>query len=289
MILIPMPDHVSFRWQMLTQITAMEELGLLPNCRWLVYTQLETSRQLTDLMAMGVAQIEVWQDWPRDVRYNGAMKPWLVGKFLSKHPELVFENLEVIDPDVLLLSTKRITADQQVVYGTNTDSYTGVGYLKSKGVWEDLCSMVEVDPVYASEFTAIGAQLIWTGLPGLWWEDTARRSITAYNYLQEHESDVQAWCAEMYVTQLSLIRDGRIPAANPDMGMVWANGLKDGLARARYFHDAGVTEANPDHFCKLTYKDSQPFRDEIVVSDESASSVYVEYIRKAAVRFANII
>lgn len=289
MILIPMPDHVSFRWQMLTQITAMEELGLLPNCRWLVYVQNEPSRQLSDIIDTGVAKIEVWQDWPRDTRYNGAMKPWLIGKYLSKNPQWVFREYEVVDPDVLLLSKDRITPGNRAVFGTNTDSYTGVKYLKSKDVWEDLCDIVEVDPEYASRFSGIGAQLIWTGLPGSWWEDVARRSITAFNYMTEHESDVQAWCAEMYVTHLSLIRDGRLPAIHPEMEMVWANGGRGALSKARYYHNAGVTEVNSEHFCKLGYKDSQPFHDEIRVSPESASSLYVDYIRKAAVRFADIV
>lgn len=289
MILIPMPDHVSFRWQMLTQITAMEELGLLPNCRWLVYVQNEPSRQLSDIIDTGVAKIEVWQDWPRDTRYNGAMKPWLIGKYLSKNPRWVFCEYEVVDPDVLLLSKDRITPDNRAVFGTNTDSYTGVKYLKSKDVWEDLCDIVEVDPEYASHFSGIGAQLIWTGLPGSWWEDVARRSITAFNYMTEHESDVQAWCAEMYVTHLSLIRDGRLPSIHPEMEMVWANGGRGALGKARYYHNAGVTEVNSEHFCKLGYKDSQPFHDEIQVSPESASSLYVDYIRKAAVRFADIV
>lgn len=288
MYLIPVPDHPFFRWQMITQITAMEELGLLSQCHWLMYTG-ELSPQLRALIEYKVAKITVWPDWPRDSSYNGAMKPWLIGKWLSANPEKVFDNYIVIDPDVIPITTNFPIPPYGEVYGTDTDSYTGPGYLKSKDVFKGLCDIVGVDSSYAEQFPGIGAQLSWRGLSGQWWEEVAQFSITAHRYMVEHPSDIQAWCSEMYITQLCLIRDGWVPRAIPDMDMVWANGSIEKWNSAGFFHDAGVTEANPNHFCKLQFNPESPFGKEIAVSETSASRRYIDYIRKTEKRFEDII
>lgn len=290
MLLIPTSDHPFFRWQVITQIAAMEELGLLSDCRWLFYCNQRPSRQLQAIIDSGVAKLAVWPDWPRDNSYNGAMKPWLIGKYLQAHPKLIFDAHTVIDPDVIPTRVfHQMTPTRNIVYGTDTDSYTGPGYLKSKEVFDDLCQIVGVDPDYAAEFPGVGAQLTWSGLSGAWWQSVAKLSIEAYHFMNRHHSDVQKWCAEMYVTHLCLIRDGYIPTKALGMAMVWANGPAHQWDTAAFYHNAGVTEHNPNDFCKLDFKSTQPFGKAISTSPESASRKYVEYIRKAESRFPDLI
>lgn len=290
MYLIPSSDNIAFRWQVLVQIAAMEELGALEDCVWLFYCQGTPSDQLRRIMKGTEAKIVVWPDWPRDARYNAAMKPWLVGKWLSAHPDRVFEDHTLIDPDVIPYRyDHRVSNHRGVVSGTDTDSYTGPGYLDSKGVTEGLCELVGVSAELFRESPGIGAQIRWNGLPGKWWEDVAKLSIDAFHYMTAHSSDVQAWCSEMYITQMALIRDGWKTQIDPKMSMVWANGPVNKLATAGFFHNAGVVSENPEHFCKLAFSKRTPFNTPIDVSPDSASYEYVEYIRKAETRYGDII
>lgn len=61
--------------------------------------------------------------------------------------------------------------------------------------------------------------------------------------------------------------------------MVWAAGPASGWKTEGVFHDAGVVERTPGHFCKLNYQDSPFFQPIDDISEDSASARYVELIR----------
>lgn len=295
MILVPLPDHPYYLWQALVQAVYLKGKGW--PVTYLVYTvgQPTPSPRLRALMGAGVASWHVWPEWrPGAYRgYDACMKPWLVGKFLAAHPELVDESLLIVDPDALPLRPWP-EAVPGVLYGTDTDSYTGPGYLRSKGAWEPLCSLVGVDPDTASSVPGVGAQYVTTGLPGAWWEAVGELSIVAHRLLTSIPAPagdpypVQAWCAEMYVTQLAAIRDGITPTSHPGMSMVWANGPRDGWEREGFFHDAGQFVEDGRHFCKTSHQNS-PWRRPVSVDPGSASAPYVDLIKQTARDFPHLV
>ena len=80
MYLVPFSDHPFYLWQALVQMHALQG----QRARWLVYCPTGSpSPLLAAIMRAGVADIAAWPDWDRDRAYNPAMKPWLVGKWLT--------------------------------------------------------------------------------------------------------------------------------------------------------------------------------------------------------------
>ena len=292
-VLTPTADHPYFLWQALVHAVWAREHDW--QVSYLVYHQGSPSPRLQRLAGAGLGDWHVWRDWrPSEAKsYNAAMKPWLVGKHLAAHPELVDESLLICDPDALPLRPWP-DAIPGVLLGTDTDSYTGPGYLKSKGAWEPLCSLVGVHPDVAATLPGMGAQYVTTGLPGSWWEHVAEQSVAAFQLMRTMPAPagdpypVQAWCAEMYVTQLAAIRDGIEPRIAPEMGMVWANGPRAGWESEGFFHDAGQQEPHPQHFCKISHQVS-PFGCVGEVDPESSSAPYVDLIRRTATAHPDLV
>lgn len=272
MIIVPLPDHPHYLWQALVQMYVLRD----QQARWLVYCPTgRPSPVLEGILSSRVASITAWPDWERD-RYNAAMKPWLVGKWLTASG---YEGpVQVLDPDVIPTGQPVPDPVPGVLLGTDTDNYTGPRWLDSKGALEPLCAMVGVDVDEARSSRGMGAQYITQGIPGRWWESVAELSTRAYRMLQKHPVDAQPWCAEMYVTHLSAVRDGYRPTSSPDMGMVWADGPASGWATETYFHDAGVTEPRPGAFHKGSHQ-SWP-REIPTVDPGQAAHHYVDLIRE---------
>ena len=278
-MIVPLSDHPYYLWQALVQAVELKRLGI--PATYLVYTQTPApSARLRAIMGAGLADWHVWRDWRTSKTYNAAMKPWLVGKWLTANPDRVDAPFVLIDPDCIPTRAPAGEVTATRWFGTDTDSYTCPGYLRSKpGVWDALCALVGVDPTTADR-PGVGAQVAAVGQPGEFWETVAAKSIEAHAMMTAGPTDVQAWCAEMYVTALECARRGIDLAPDPGMSMLWANGPAAGWETHGYFHDAGVTAENGRDFCKITHQAS-PWGKSLDVHPESASARYVELIRAA--------
>lgn len=286
-VVVALSDHPYYLWQALVQAVELKRLGLPTT--YLVYTSgREPSATLQRLMEAALADWHVWRDWRTSRTYNAAMKPWLVGRWLEAYPEHVDTRFTLIDPDCIPTREPAAEVTPTRWAGTDTDSYTGPDYLRSKpGVWEGLCDLVGVDQEVADRPGA-GAQVTALGQPAEFWTTVALKSIKAYRFLQASRTDVQAWCAEMYVTSLEAARRGISLDIEPSYEMVWANGPASGWETAGFHHSAGVTVENGRDFCKISHQRS-PWGKELEVHPESASARYVELIRAVEVQHPDLI
>lgn len=292
-----------YLWQAVVQKWALNRLGW--DVTYLVYyTTAKPPPRLAKLAS--VAEVEAWPDWrtTEEHGYNPAMKPWLVGKWLERYPERADQPLVLMDPDVVPTGATRMPDPTPTTWwGTDTDWYTGPGYLQSKGdgVWRGLCDIVGVDPDEAAQWPGIGAQYAFVGQPAEFWSTVAVKSVEAYNWMVKTAKQftpvlpdgtkglpVQAWCSEMYVMQLEMIRRGIEPTARPEMDMVWANGPAADWERAGFFHDAGIVDPEPGHFHKQSFQVS-PWGRRKAVSPDSASARYVDLIREVEVAWPKAI
>lgn len=288
-VVVPLPDEDFYLWQAVVQAVELKRLGW--DVTYLVYHQArQPSKHAARLTRL--AAVEFWRDW-RDAKhyvYNPAMKPWLVGRWLEREPNP--GPFLLIDPDVIPTGATTMpepTADTW--YGTDTDSYTGPGYIRSKGegLWLEVCELVGVDPAQAERFRGIGAQYATAGSTSEFWCAVAEKSLEVFRhvttqeslarYTPEGEYPLQSWTAEMYVWQLEAIRLGIAPVVSPAMEMVWADGPVADWKRVGFFHDAGQVVDNGKDFCKLTFQIS-PWHGPIPVDPASASYRYAEMIRR---------
>ena len=290
--LVPLPDTDFYLWQMLVQIAS----GAVEEGAWLLYVTERPSERLSALMDAQIAEMHVWPDWrqPGGPTYNPAMKAGLVGQYLAAHPQAVDEPHLIIDPDVIPTGRGLPSGQRGTLLGTDTDSYTGVDYLRSKGALDALCDLVGVSVEEVERWVpAIGSQYLTWGIPGEWWSEVERLSVPAYHLLLNlnvpvGQTPVQAWCAEMYVTHLMAVRDGYRPTASTDLSMVWAGDDVTGWDSSAFFHNAGVVEPNGRDFAKTEHQ-SSPWKSDIEVSEESASARYVELIHDTAKKFPHLV
>jgi hypothetical protein len=286
-IVVPLSDHPYYLWQALVQAVELYKMEIPTT--YLVYTQGSSpSDKLRKIMDSGLADWHVWSDWRTEKTYNAAMKPALVGKWLIANPHHRFTPITIIDPDAIPTREPKGVVTPSRWVGTNTDSYTGADYIKSKpGIWEMLCEVVGVNPV-ETHYTGVGAQISSVGQTGEFWETIANKSIIAYHKMLESDTDVQAWCSEMYITSLECIRRDIMLLPDPAYSMVWANGPASGWQTCGFYHSAGVTTENNHDFCKLTHQLS-PWGKSFNVHPNSASHWYVELIHNVKRQYPELV
>lgn len=304
---IPIPDSPYYLWQALVQMAHFRELGYEEDAHYpIVYFGGRPSDLLlrfwesNDLRAF----LHLYPDTRADISYSASMKPWLMGKFFEQFPEEASSVYHYLDPDCVFTRPMDFTpflGDDNRWFGSDTRSYTGVDYLRGKGeqLFLDLCDISGVTPdaVLAHDHNSIGAQYFIKNAGADFWFNVERKSVIAYKHMvdtadqyhpSDHQHPVQAWCAEMYMQQFETIRAGFTPMASDLMGFCWANAPAEAWDAHPYFHNAGQPTENGRDFCKITWQ-SSPFGKDITVSPESASSRYVELIRRTEAMFPHLI
>lgn len=299
---IPCPDHPYYLWQVLVQATSMEAQRVEPT--WVVYTPNRPPSSLlrrvaSEIHRQGAGDVQVVRA-PRSLLggYDAAMKPWCVARYLDARGGTMDAPTLYLDPDVVI--SREPGTWPGPWHGSDTDSYTGPGYLQSKGggLWEALCGDLRADPVEAASFPGIGAQYVLGGDTAPFWDHVADRSRWLYDLIQRdpgryhpagEEFGVQAWCSEMYVTHVAAVAAGYRPTADPALSFSWASDDADQWGLHTFHHDAGVPEENGRDFCKVTHQ-SAPWRADLTgVSPSSCSSRYVDLIHATTHRWPGLV
>lgn len=305
--LIPVPDHDYYLWQLLVQAAHFRELGYEDDAHYLVvYFKDEPSDRLRMLFESDELRcyLHAYPDTRADKGYSASMKPWLLSQYFDQFPEMGALPHNYLDPDVLFtrpMDFAPYEAHDNTWYGSDTRSYTGAEYIRSKGeqLFLDLCRIGDVDPedVLRHDHNSIGAQYFIKDTDADFWAHVERTSVEAYHHMKAtaeqyhpegHEYPIQAWCAEMYMQQFATVRAGITPVADPALDFHWANHAASAWADKAYFHNAGQTQEDGVHFCKITWQRS-PFFKDIRVSPESASSRYVDLIRRTEETFPALV
>ena len=305
--LIPVPDHDYYLWQMLVQVAHFREMGYEQDAHYLViYFKDRPSdrlRRFYESDELG-CYIHAYPDTRVEKSYAASMKPWLISQFFQQFPGEVAKVFNYLDPDCIFTKPMEFApfeVDDGRWYGSSTRSYTGADYIRGKGeqLFLDLCEIAEIDPdlALAHDHNSIGAQYFISGAGADFWANVERKSVLAHRHMIEtadkykpegHQHPIQAWCAEMYMQQLETIRAGFTPVASDLLQFHWADAPAAEWENKAYFHNAGQTRETGAHFCKITWQRS-PFRKTIAVSPESASSRYVELIKRTETMFPHLI
>src|SRR5699024_7765962 len=132
MILVPMPDHPYYHWQSRVQYRELARQGRAVT--YLVYTRGRRGPCRALKRALPEEAVEGWGAWrtPAARIYNAAMKPGRVGEWLERSPEAETDAHRVIDPDAIPtehFEMPRVNESEWAA--TDTDPYTGTGYLES--------------------------------------------------------------------------------------------------------------------------------------------------------------
>jgi hypothetical protein len=211
-IIVVLPDHSYFLWQMLVQINNFKKFGLENNAIFLIGKRtIEPSKTLMKILDGNInCEFHILNDTRENPQYSSSMRPHVLAKFFDEYPEMEKETFLYADPDVIFTKKLR-TGDLEKTktwYLSDTRSYINSKYIKSKGekLFQEMCNIVNIDSkiVENNDENAGGAQYVMKNVTADFWKkveiDSEKLFIhminTSHKYCPEHP--IQAWTADMW-------------------------------------------------------------------------------------------
>jgi hypothetical protein len=212
------------------------------------------------------------------ISYISSIRPNILKQHFKANPQLEEECVFYHDCDIIFTKypdfIKGICVDDLNWYVSDTISYLGYDYVKSKGddVLDAMCKIVGIHPELVKErqLQAGGAQYIMKKVDWVFWNKVEQdceklfKDITALN-IQKKIADpthheIQIWCSDMWAIVWNAWMRGYNTKVIPEMNFCWATEPLERFDETYIMHNAGVTKAVADtHFFKGDYINELPY------------------------------
>lgn len=300
---ITVPDHPYYLWQVLVQINNFTRLGIAKDTYYIfgLFNNQPSDRLLSFVNNPKIqSKFYLFQDARINKDYTVSLSPHLLERFCNVTNIMQTENIFLTDPDVTIKEGFDLTQFEKdnSWYLSNTRSYVGVDYIKSKSpdLFVKMCNIVGIDPaiVEANDNNVGGAQYIMKNTNAEFWNKCYRDSEELYKFMKNTstiyspEYPIQAWTASMWSFLWNGWYFGHDIKVVPEMEFAWASNPMSKYDETYIFHNAGVTENNGEHFSKIHYQES-PFKRTLLGSEKSASWKYIEEIKDTERNFPELI
>lgn len=224
--------------------------------------------------------------------YIAAVKPYLLWKFFEQFPNEVKNQWMLIDNDVMLMG-KMGKFKKGKVYLSNTQSYTGYDYIKSKG--EDVLNVmlkasgVNEDIVKENDAGSGGAQYIFDNVDAKVWMDAYHMSVSIFVALSKHrhvvqegqDHIIQIWCSEMWGVLWSFWKNGHKTYIDKRLNFCMSSDTIDTAKNVKILHNSGVTNSGELRlFNKGSFRKKSPKDSNLDINNSYVSSIYYSYVKK---------
>jgi hypothetical protein len=329
-ILTAQPSDLYFNWQLRVQLHNLRKHGLSDKYTALVWKHSERANKETFEKEWKQlqedypeAKIVFYEDPSGELHrmikmfnYIPLLRPWLLGKYFTDHPELEQKAIFYMDSDVVFTKKPDFEAlrDNEVCYLSDTRSYIAASYFDSKvkdvlpdkleeykqiDVLDELVKEFGLTRTVAefNELGSGGAQYLLKNIDAGFWQDVFSgcikillnlRSVNR-KFFESENKGFQVWCADMWSILFNLWRKKYSTHCPKEMDFCWATDPIAKWDQVQIYHDAGATSRNHDkailfHKRELKYVNNlgTPFEDDLSdVSKDYCSSKYVEEIEEA--------
>ena len=237
-----------------------------------------------------------YKDERTNKSYIPSIRPHILKKHFRSFRSLSEERIMYHDSDIAF--TKPIKwesfLDDSTCFLSDTKSYIGYNYIKSKGD-DVLHSMLESvgideDTVKANQDSSGGAQYVLNGVDEYFWYDVEKDSVALFNSISDlnkikKEQDpthheIQIWCADMWAVLWSLWKRKRQTKIVDELDFSWATSDVKEWHKSSIYHNAGVTEDHNDLFYKGNYLSAFPDLN-LNISEKSNSYNYYSLVKQA--------
>lgn len=212
--------------------------------------------------------IEVYQDNRVTPMYVPSLRPHILKHHFKKYQYL--QKNAVFYHDCDMLFTQPVNwqkfIDDDTWYVSNTISYIGAEYIKSKklNIFQEMCDIIGVDAKFVEqqEANSGGAQYIMKNVTPEFWEKVERDSEELTKYFNRkvseyhnilHYHPIQAWTADMWAVLWNGWKFNHDIKVVPEMDFCWATDRISNWDRLKIFHNAGVTPNDKKLFFKGHY------------------------------------
>ncbi len=298
------PDVPYFHWQVEVMIHNFMKVGINPN--WIEVLWAHNGQPSNELVELSKKYPYVrFFNYAKSVVNNNGYVPILRPDILEQHftrfPELRGEVILYHDSDIIFRTLPDFDSkhDDQFWYLSDTVSYIGSDYIRSKGEdrFLEMCKIASIDPelVKANQQNSGGAQYLIKGVTANFWKTVKDDALNLYYYMNAQEladrtvlnaeeliafNPIQKWCADMWAVLWGGLKIGAQPRLAMDLFFSWGTSTLDEYNKHTIMHNAGVTNNNNGTlFYKGEFIAKNPFdADFSQIDPNSASSKYVEAI-----------
>jgi hypothetical protein len=234
-----------------------------------------------------------YQDKRFKPTYISSIRPHILHQHWLHNPELEKETIFYHDCDIAF--TKPVDfqdiIDDDTCYVSDTISYIGANYVRSKGEhYLDLMTSivgVNKDLVISQEKNSGGAQYLLKNIPASFWEkvyydsETLWRMVNTQIKKDNPSHAIQIWCADMWAVLWNLWFFNKMVLVTDKMSFAWATSPINQWDKHPIYHNAGVTPDRKDLFYKGEYQVILPYNIKLEdFSKDYCSYKYVEEILK---------
>lgn len=216
--------------------------------------------------------------------YISSIRPHILSKFFSDNSNLLNDWFFYHDSDILFTKEFEFKFDKikSNVYLSDTRSYIGYDYIKSKGI-EQMKSMFDIvgiceDLILKNDENSGGAQYVFSGLDSNFWDKVYKDSENLFKYLKlnntEEKNPIQFWCSDMWSLLWNLILFNKTPIIDKQLDFCFATDKYDKLDNVMIYHNAGVTKDKSDIiFYKGDFIEKEPYFEDL----SKYSPIYSSY------------
>jgi hemerythrin superfamily protein len=291
------PAETYFYWQIRTMLFSFSKQGVaMDKVHVVLGIRSSLSEQYKSLIKeYPTVLFATYQDERTPGEYAAGAKPYLMHKHYKKHKWLEREAVFFHDCDIALtkpLDFQDMLQDD-ILYLSDTVSYLGYEYIKSKG---DRPLEIMLEIVGISEHTVKqnqdhsgGAQYLLKSVDEAFWAKTYADCKALYKALLEHNSTlektaeypIQVWCAEMWATLWNLWARGLKTRVDSRLEFSWATYAATEYDRCAIYHNAGVNDAQSGMFYKGAYTQVLPYNLELQLNASLASHNYYLLVQES--------
>lgn len=253
------PETLYYRWQVDTMINSFLQNGVQES-DIIILSSTETNE--FDVLIEKYPEVNFHRYYSPVHKYSPSIKPYLMYLYFVDHPE--YEQYFYHDCDIVL--TKPLPEFEEGVFMSDTVSYIGYEYIKSKGqgVVDVICNTIGLDEslLIENQANSGGCQFVFNTMPADVWRQAFRYSYNLYVNLSEYNiqnqamyegtNPIQAWTAEMWATLYAMWYFGYYGKVDSRLDFAWTTDPVERLDTTSILHNAGVTD-QPRLFKKSRY------------------------------------
>lgn len=234
-------------------------------------------------------EIHSFVDARTERRYLPSIRPYLCYHYFKQFPQAQEDDYFQIDSDIIfreLPDWSKMSLNGRVCWASDCSGYIDYKYLSSRKNWDKVIKTF-VDTLGVSEeliknTPGGGAQWLISKPTAQLWEAIWKGSDALYLALQDLETDLQKWTAEMWAELYCLASMGWEVKLSSELDFCRPTDDISLWDRVKILHNAGVL-VNDSYrmFFKGNYLDKTPFKAKLDFVDPSKASIkYVEAIKK---------
>lgn len=225
--------------------------------------------------------------------YISSIRPYILKEHWLKYPELANETFLYHDCDIILTDSFDISSllNDDICYVSDTVSYIGANYIRSKGEhYLDLMTdIVDVNKqqIIEREKDSGGAQYLIKNVGSDFWEKVYYDSETLYRLVNKQIAKdnpphaLQIWCADMWAVLWNLWFFDKQVKVDEKLSFSWNTSHISDWDKHPIFHNAGATTSENGMFYKAAYMNTTPYDIDIKdISDIRCGYKYAEEILK---------